>query len=156
MPRTRKDDAPVLIVDPRIESRGVELGDHTVVFESHRADVDPAPLFRGLPDDRCQCRRSLRALELLAEESASARVQFLSAARRGLYALVTGDLAAAERARGAAVAAGVQAGEADTEAIDRTLSAGIARQAGNRGALAREAAMYESFGAAEAVLSISA
>jgi hypothetical protein len=45
---------------------------------------------------------------------------------------------------------------ADTEAIDRTLSAGIARQSGNRGALAREAALYEAFGAAEGVLSISA
>ncbi len=101
-------------------------------------------------------RRSLRALELLAEESASARVHFLVAARRGLYALLTGDLAAAERARVAAVAAGAEAGEADTEAIDRTLSAGIARQAGNRDALAREAALYEAFGAGEGVLSIGA
>jgi hypothetical protein len=55
MPRTRKDEAPVLIDDPRIESRAVELGNHTVLFESYRADLDPAPLFRGLPDDRCQC-----------------------------------------------------------------------------------------------------
>jgi hypothetical protein len=55
MPRTRKDEAPVLIDDPRIESRAVELGGTTVVFESYLADVDPAPLFRGLPDDRCQC-----------------------------------------------------------------------------------------------------
>ena len=55
MPRTRKDEAPVLIDDPRIESRAVELGEHTVVFETYRADVDPAPLFRGLPDNRCQC-----------------------------------------------------------------------------------------------------
>jgi hypothetical protein len=55
MPRTRKDEAPVLIDDPRIESRAVELGETTVVFEHYLADVDPAPLFRGLPDDRCQC-----------------------------------------------------------------------------------------------------
>jgi hypothetical protein len=55
MPHTRKDEAPVLIDHPQIESRAVELGEHTVVFETYRADVDPAPLFRGLPDDRCQC-----------------------------------------------------------------------------------------------------
>jgi hypothetical protein len=50
MPRTRKDEAPVQIDDPQIESRAVDLGDHTVVFQTYRADVDPAPLFRGLPD----------------------------------------------------------------------------------------------------------
>src|SRR4051812_18830888 len=57
MPRTRKDEAPVQIDDPQIEGRAVDLGDHTVVFhcQTYRADVDPAPLFRGLPDDRCQC-----------------------------------------------------------------------------------------------------
>ncbi|HEV7727070.1 MAG TPA: hypothetical protein VGO74_09085 [Modestobacter sp.] len=55
MPRTRKDEAPVQIDDPQIESRAVDLGDHTVMFQTYRADVDPAPLFRGLPDDRCQC-----------------------------------------------------------------------------------------------------
>jgi hypothetical protein len=55
MPRTRKDEAPVMVDEPEIEGRYVELGDLTVAFESYRADVDPAPLFRGLPGDRCQC-----------------------------------------------------------------------------------------------------
>ena len=32
-------------------------GGYTVCFESHTADVDLAPLFRGLPDDRCQFPR---------------------------------------------------------------------------------------------------
>jgi hypothetical protein len=32
-----------------------ELGGYTVAFESHQADADVAPLFEGLPDDRCQC-----------------------------------------------------------------------------------------------------
>lgn len=27
----------------------------TVAFETFTADADPAELFRGLPDDRCQC-----------------------------------------------------------------------------------------------------
>jgi hypothetical protein len=55
MPRTRKDEAPVLLDVPEIEGRYVDLGDYTVSFETYRADADPAPLFRGLPDDRCQC-----------------------------------------------------------------------------------------------------
>jgi hypothetical protein len=30
-------------------------GGYTVGFESYGADHDMAPVFRGLPDDRCQC-----------------------------------------------------------------------------------------------------
>jgi glyoxylate utilization-related uncharacterized protein len=30
-------------------------GGYTVAFEKHTADADPAHLFKGLPDDRCQC-----------------------------------------------------------------------------------------------------
>lgn len=30
-------------------------GNFTVGFESYTADADLAPLFTGLPDDRCQC-----------------------------------------------------------------------------------------------------
>ncbi|HSE71367.1 MAG TPA: cupin domain-containing protein [Nocardioidaceae bacterium] len=32
-------------------------GGYTVCFETHTADADLAPLFRGLPDDRCQFQR---------------------------------------------------------------------------------------------------
>src|SRR5437660_12106494 len=55
MPRTRKDEAPVVIDEAEITGRYVELDDYTVSFEAFHADVDPAELFRGLPDDRCQC-----------------------------------------------------------------------------------------------------
>ena len=55
MSRTSKADAPVTLDEPEIEGRYAELGDHTVSFESFPVDVDPAPFFRGLPDDRCQC-----------------------------------------------------------------------------------------------------
>ena len=55
MPRTRKDEAAVLVDAAEIEGRYVDLGDFTVSYETFRADADPAPLFRGLPDDRCQC-----------------------------------------------------------------------------------------------------
>lgn len=30
-------------------------GGYTVGFETYTADADLTPLFRGLPDDRCQC-----------------------------------------------------------------------------------------------------
>ena len=55
MPHTRQDEAPILLDEPEIEGRYAELGDWTVAYETYRADVDPTPLFRGLPDDRCQC-----------------------------------------------------------------------------------------------------
>jgi hypothetical protein len=37
-----------------MEGRYGQLGNYTVGFESFREDVDATPLFRGLPDDRCQ------------------------------------------------------------------------------------------------------
>jgi hypothetical protein len=55
MPRTRKDEAPLIVDEPEITGRYVELSDYTVAFESFHTEFDPAPLFRGLPDDRCQC-----------------------------------------------------------------------------------------------------
>lgn len=55
MPGTYKADAPVGVDEPAIEGRYVELEQFTVGFESHKKDLDPAPLFAGLPDDRCQC-----------------------------------------------------------------------------------------------------
>ena len=55
MPRMSKADAAVSLDEPEIEGRYAELGEYTVAFESHKADMDPAPFFRGLPDDRCQC-----------------------------------------------------------------------------------------------------
>src|SRR5947209_1287571 len=55
MPSTSKADAPVVVDEKEFEGRYVELGGYTVGFETSKADFDPAPLFRGLPDDRCQC-----------------------------------------------------------------------------------------------------
>jgi len=37
-----------------VETRTEELGDYLVEFATFRVDADGAPLFRGLPDDRCQ------------------------------------------------------------------------------------------------------
>jgi hypothetical protein len=54
MPRTAKGEAPISVDEAVIEGRYVELDGYTVGFETHKADVDPAPFFAGLPDDRCQ------------------------------------------------------------------------------------------------------
>jgi hypothetical protein len=54
MPHTRKDEAPILVDEREITGRYVELDGYTVSFEAFHTDTDPAPLFRGLPDDRCQ------------------------------------------------------------------------------------------------------
>ncbi|HZO62753.1 MAG TPA: cupin domain-containing protein [Gaiellaceae bacterium] len=54
MPKTSKSSAT------RSQDHGVmvghyaELGDYTVGFETFNEDADGTPLFRGLPDDRCQ------------------------------------------------------------------------------------------------------
>ena len=93
----------------------------------------------------------MRALDLLAAESGTAHVRFFAASRRGMYALLTGDLDAAGRAVREVAAAGAEAGEADALLIGHMLAAGIARQAGDVAALAREAALYEEFGVHEAV-----
>jgi hypothetical protein len=37
-----------------MEGHYEELGGYTVGFETFREDADGTPLFRGLPDDRCQ------------------------------------------------------------------------------------------------------
>ncbi len=55
MPGTRKDTTPITVVTPWFQSRAVELGDFTVAFETILEERDSAPVFKGLPDDRCPC-----------------------------------------------------------------------------------------------------
>jgi hypothetical protein len=55
MPRISKNDAPVVVDIPDIEIRQLDLDNYTVTFNTFKADADPAPLFRGLPNDACQC-----------------------------------------------------------------------------------------------------
>ncbi|MEU6236114.1 hypothetical protein [Kitasatospora sp. NPDC047058] len=54
MPRISKAEAALTLDEPVIEGRYAELGGYTVGFETHKADMDPGPLFAGLPQDRCQ------------------------------------------------------------------------------------------------------
>lgn len=55
MPRITQAEAPILVSDEHLEGRYAELVPFTVAFERFNIDADPAPLFRGLPEDRCQC-----------------------------------------------------------------------------------------------------
>jgi hypothetical protein len=57
MPSANKMTTPVSVDLPVLQGRYAELDDYTVAFESfpQDEDVDPATLFHGLPEDRCQC-----------------------------------------------------------------------------------------------------
>ncbi|GHF52007.1 cupin domain-containing protein [Streptomyces griseosporeus] len=55
MPRTTKAEAELRVDEAVIEGRYAEVGPYTVGYETMKQDLDPAPLFRGLPGDRCQC-----------------------------------------------------------------------------------------------------
>lgn len=55
MPRANKEETPIAIESEVLTSRHAVLDDLTVVFEDYHVDADGTPVFRGLPDDRCQC-----------------------------------------------------------------------------------------------------
>ena len=55
MPSASKMSTPVAVDLDEIQGRYAPLGAYTVAFETFKQDVDPAPLFVGLPGDRCQC-----------------------------------------------------------------------------------------------------
>jgi hypothetical protein len=55
MPKTSRETAERVQDMGVMEGRYSELGGYTVGFETFREDADAAPIFRGLPDDRCQC-----------------------------------------------------------------------------------------------------
>jgi len=55
MPSANKMTTPIGVDLPELQGRYADLDGYTVGFESYPEDVDPAPLFTGLPDDRCQC-----------------------------------------------------------------------------------------------------
>src|SRR4051794_31894391 len=54
MPKASKNTASRVEDMGVIEGRYEELDGYTVGFETFRDDADAAPLFKGLPDDRCQ------------------------------------------------------------------------------------------------------
>lgn len=101
-------------------------------------------------------QRQLRALDLLARESGSARVAFFAASRRAMHALVTGDLTLADRLIARTQEVGAGTAEPDLAAVVHSVVADRARQVGDVLTLRREAAAFQEFGAAEGVSSVSA
>ena len=55
MPGANPATTPVALDLPDVKAQYAELGGYTVGYESFPRDIDPAALFVGLPDDRCQC-----------------------------------------------------------------------------------------------------
>jgi len=53
--RGSKHDLPVSFDGMGVVLREAEWGDMNVAIESFPAGADSAPIFKGLPDDRCQC-----------------------------------------------------------------------------------------------------
>ena len=56
MPKTSKLSASrVEVMEGILEDRSEDLDGYNVVFTTYMEEMDHAPFFRGLPDDRCQC-----------------------------------------------------------------------------------------------------
>jgi hypothetical protein len=53
--RASNEDLPLAFEGDGVASRQAEWGDMNVALETFPAGLDSAPLFKGLPDDRCQC-----------------------------------------------------------------------------------------------------
>ncbi|MFC5034952.1 hypothetical protein C8250_042095 [Streptomyces sp. So13.3] len=101
-------------------------------------------------------QRQLRALDMIAEESGSARAAFFAASRRAMYALATGDIDTADRLIPITHDLGGQAAEPDREAVVHSLVAARARHVGDAETLRSEAAAFEAYGSSEGVPSVSA
>ena len=105
--------------------------------------------------DLTTIRRQLAALDLLADETRDDRTRFFACSRRAMFALTEGDIVGAARLAAEATEAGVAARVPDTEAVQRTLHAEIARQRDDRAALMRSAATLEERGARDGVASLA-
>jgi hypothetical protein len=56
VPKISKDSASqVVSIEGMVESHSDAIGEYEVAFDTYDHDVDLTPLFKGLPDDRCQC-----------------------------------------------------------------------------------------------------
>ena len=55
MPKVSKKDAKDTMEAEGYEGHFGDLDGYTVGFETYTADADMSELFKGLPDDRCQC-----------------------------------------------------------------------------------------------------
>jgi hypothetical protein len=55
MPKTSKDQATETVAAEGFEGHYQELEGYTIGFEHYTAEADLSALFKGLPDDACQC-----------------------------------------------------------------------------------------------------
>jgi len=55
MPKASRESASETVELDGYEGSFEDFGPYTVGFERYTADAELAPLFAGLPDDRCQC-----------------------------------------------------------------------------------------------------
>jgi hypothetical protein len=53
--RGARNDLPVSFEGGGVDIREAEWGAMNVALEAFPAGLDTAPIFKGLPDDRCQC-----------------------------------------------------------------------------------------------------
>lgn len=53
--RASRNELPVAFEDGASYSRDIEWGEMNVALEAWSAGLDGTELFKGLPDDRCQC-----------------------------------------------------------------------------------------------------
>ena len=53
--RASKDELPVAFEDGTAYSRDIQWGELNVALEGWPAGLDCTEMFKGLPDDRCQC-----------------------------------------------------------------------------------------------------
>jgi hypothetical protein len=113
MPHTNKASAPIALDIPELEGRYVDLDGYTVGFETFRVDTDPAELFRGLPDDRCQCPHWGTVI--------SGRISFRFADRTETY--VAGDVYYAPAGHTPLITAGTEVIEfSPTDELGRTMA----------------------------------
>ncbi len=50
-----RNDIPVTLEAGAAYSRDAQWGEMNIAFEGFPAGMDTRPLFKGLPEDRCQC-----------------------------------------------------------------------------------------------------
>jgi hypothetical protein len=141
-----------LRITSQLEDTAAHLSDVEVQMSSYLWRLTTALECLDVP----AMRRQLRNLERLAEDSGSLRVRFFAEARRGMHALLVGDLDEARRAHAAATAAGYQAGEPDAFAIDNELKGEIARHTGDVTQLTDLATLFVEFGQREGLDSVAA
>jgi mannose-6-phosphate isomerase-like protein (cupin superfamily) len=55
MPKISKQSATDAMTLEGYEGHFGQIGDYTVGFETYTADADLSSMFKGLPDDHCQC-----------------------------------------------------------------------------------------------------